>query len=119
MGRRVSTTPAALEERRDRIAALTRQGWSAAAIARELGVTVRTVVRAREHRDCRVYVPRRFTADEIAQVEAMLDDGCSYTEVARTLGRNVTVVLQRWPGRGWTKAQAAAHVHDIRRFNCL
>ena len=44
-----------------------------------------------------------------ARVEEMLDDGCSATEISRTLGMTPTAVLARYPGRGWTPQQSNAH----------
>lgn len=101
-------TRADMDARRDRIAALTRQGMTAAQIAEMLGVTTKTVFVARAKRNCRVApTPRPFTAAEIARAEALFDDGCSCAEVARTIGRDPSVVWHRWPDRAWTLKQAS------------
>jgi IS30 family transposase len=100
-------TRADMESRRDRIASLTRQGLTAEQIAQMLDCTTRTVRRARKIRECQVYLPRPFTPEEVARAEALFDDGCSCAEVARTLGRDPTVVWHRWPHRAWTLKQAS------------
>lgn len=40
---------------------------------------------------------------------ALLDDGASYTETARTIGKGRTWVAMRFPGRGWTHAQGGQY----------
>lgn len=97
------------EERRQRIVELTRQGRSAAQIADELKINARTVVRVRVERGVAQSGPQRFTADELAQVEAMLDDGCSITEAARTIGRSPCRLWEIYRGRGWTAIEAAQY----------
>lgn len=103
------------EERRDLIALMTRDGKTAEQIAEELNVTPRTVFRARAERG--YAKPRReFTADEIHTAEAMFDDGCSFAEVGRTIGRATGTVAKHWPGRGWTKAQCGEWAALIRKL---
>lgn len=41
-----------------------------------------------------------------ARATAMLEDGCSYSEVARTLGCCHQTVSARFPGKGWSR-------HDV------
>lgn len=94
-------------ERRARVEELTRQGLTAQRIADILGCTVRTVHRARAARGLCLQEHRLFTAEEAASARSMLDDGASYTEVARTLGRDVSTVAKKFPGRGWTLKQAS------------
>jgi transposase-like protein len=100
------------EERRDRIAELTRQGWSVRQIAAELGCNTRTVNRGRRARGVTQPATRRMTADEIARGEAMIADGCSLAEIGRTLGRPVTgesAIRIRWAGQGWTPEQTGQY----------
>ena len=93
----------------DEILAMTRQGMRAADIAARLGVCQSTVHKVREKTGNQVRTMRPFTADEIAQAEQMLDDGCSYNEVGRTLGRQGHVIAKRWPGRGWSRHDSATY----------
>jgi transposase len=86
-------------ERNERIAALTRARWSAAQIAAELGVTTRTVQRARGRRGVARPATRPMNEIEMRRAAAMLDDGASYGEVARTLGRSLITIRRWFPGR--------------------
>lgn len=97
-----------------RIAELTLAGYSAAEIATQIGITARTVVRARSRtgasRPCNHN--NYMTPAEMARAEALLDDGASLSEVARTLGRS-TVTLSKWfPGRGWPRGSGV----ELRRM---
>lgn len=87
-----------------RVVELTTQEMPTPMIAGMLGVSERTVTR---HRRRAGICPRplsRFTPDEIRVAESLLDDGASYGEVARTLGRDKSVVRQRFIGRSsWPK----------------
>lgn len=94
-----------MRERHARIVALTKAGHTARQIAEAVGVHIRTVTRVRTAHGVAQPGPRHFTPAEIAAVEAMLDDGVSYAEVARTLGRYPGTLIERWPGRSqWTAA---------------
>lgn len=80
-------------------------GMNAADIAAELGVSVRTVSRHR----ARLGLGRpgnnhgfRVTPEWKARVEALLDDGCSIREAARTMECRKETVSRHFPGRGWT-----------------
>ena len=84
--------------RRDRVTQLTRQGHTAKHIAALLGITPRTVTRDRAARGITQPTPPRITETEFARAKAMLEDGASYDEVARTLGRATTAFRHRFPG---------------------
>lgn len=101
-----------IAERRAEIVRLTKAGHSAAEIAKRLGVTTRTVHRQRRTGGCAKPMPNWMTDDEIRRAEALLDDGASYSEVARTLGRTAQSIGERFPGRGYSKAQA----NEMRRL---
>lgn len=87
----------------------TRRGESAALIASRLGCTPRTVVRIRAALGIAKPAPHSswMTPDEVERARALLDDGASCTEVARTLGRDSTTILKRFPQYRWTKTEAA------------
>lgn len=53
--------------------------------------------------------PRRYPPETWERAEQMLDDGCSASEVSRTLGPKVSSILARFPGRGWTPQQSNEH----------
>lgn len=59
-----------------------------------------------------------LTEQDWDTAEQMLRDGCSYYEIARTLGRSETPFRRHFPGRGWTKTEAGqygAFVHRMQR----
>lgn len=95
-GRRPNT------ERWARVAELTRQGLSAAVIAEMLHVTARTVARDRVDMGIAQPGPRYMTSEELEAARVMLEDGCSYGEVVRTLGRTYETLKRHLPGYGWT-----------------
>jgi IS30 family transposase len=99
-------------ERRERIVELTRQGYTADQISHTEGVTARTVQRTRQAMGIsRDY--NRMTPDELRAAAALLDDGCSYGEVARTLGRAPCTIRRHFPGRGWP----VGDVYRVAAFN--
>ena len=44
---------------------------------------------------------RPITTEELTRAEELLKDGCSYSEVARTLDRSTGVLRKHLPGYGW------------------
>lgn len=83
------------------------QGLSDEAVAQRVGMTAGTVSRVRRRAGIKRQQARRFTAEECATIEAMLDDGCSYEEIGRTVGRHASTICWKWPGRGWDKQAAS------------
>lgn len=95
-------------ERDEKIAQLTRQNYTAPQIAVVVGVTVRSVVRARARLGLTKAVAPRLSAAERVVIQRLIDDGASYYEIARTTGRHVETIKKYWPGRGWTREQITA-----------
>lgn len=58
----------------------------------------------------------KLTDEEKRRAAELLDDGVSYREVARTIGRSASVICRRFPGRGWTVEQVAERASLDRRF---
>lgn len=93
--------------RHARIAELTRAGLSQAQIAAIVGITPRSVCRTRKKLGLsRPLSGLHMTPDEIARAQALLDDGASYKEVARTLGRSSWSLRNRFPGYAFTVEQS-------------
>jgi len=91
--------PQELVERRERIAEMAAKGWNDARIARELALSTRTILRYRHRLGLPVFQPKpRLSADEIEAAQRLLDDGCSYGEVARTLNRCRATIVKHFPG---------------------
>lgn len=91
--------------RRDRAIHLTAEGWTAQQIADNLGVTQRTVYRYRQTAGISQPKPPALSSGERDFARRLLLDGCSYNEVARTLGRSMDCVLRNFPGFGWDRRQ--------------
>lgn len=106
-------------ERDERIVVLTRAGESAAQIAAKVGMTQRGVVRARGRLGVALPAQVWLTIEECQRIKTMLEDGCSYKEVARTLGRSETAIARRFPGYGWNKKQGAAKREMDKLLNSL
>lgn len=106
-------------ERRNRIVQLSRQGLANSTIADKLSVTVRTVERARSSAGLAQPAQRYGTEDEKLQAKIMLADGCSYAEVARTIGRCDDTVAKWHPGYQFTKAQTGLASALSRRMKQL
>lgn len=49
-----------------------------------------------------------ITPEMVERMRLLLEDGCSYREVARTLGVHSTAVRRRFPGTGWTQGEGAS-----------
>jgi DNA-binding CsgD family transcriptional regulator len=104
--------PQTAAERRAEVVRLTRAGLTAEAIGVQLGCSYRTVVRDRKAMGVAQPAPmivNAWSADDVAQAEAMIADGCSLTEVARTLGRSQPAVWQKFKGRGWDRSSCAQY----------
>lgn len=55
------------------------------------------------------------SASTLERMRAMVEDGCSFREIARTLGVRWETVARHFPGRQWTHAQAGDHGRLMRR----
>lgn len=59
----------------------------------------------------------RLTAEQIARARALLTDGCSQSEVARTIGCAQSRISTLFPGTGWTSRQGGEFGQLVRRVN--
>lgn len=109
-------TPQAIAERRQQIITLSRQGVPVREICDRVGVGHFTVVAVR--RAVGISKPRapRMTGDEIERARALLDDGCSLAEAARTIGRSHQQMSRLFPGRGWSMKERDEHTATVRRY---
>lgn len=97
----------AIDERRERVVALTRQGMSAVAIADKMDITTQTVVRDRLACGIAKTSHKRIADEERPAIKALLEDGCPYSEVARTFGYTDTTIKKHFPGYGLSPEDAA------------
>jgi DNA-binding CsgD family transcriptional regulator len=92
---------------REEIVALTQSGRNAREIAERLRISERTVQRVRAASGCAELSAPRLTGSEILTAMEMLEDGASYGEVARTLGRAEQTISRNIPGYFFSKEQKA------------
>ena len=90
---------------RDTVVELSRQGLTAKVISEKLGVTMRTVTRARAFRGIAKPGGIPMTEFELLRAKEMLEDGACYAEVARTIGRTHQTISRHLPGYQWTPEQ--------------
>lgn len=110
--------PEMVAARRERVVELTRQGYSAPAIAQFLGITKRSVVRIRSDMGiAREPSGPPLTNAEKDRAALLLGDGCSYTDVGRTLGRHPRSIARHFPGMGWDREQCVQLAVLSRRVN--
>jgi DNA-binding CsgD family transcriptional regulator len=109
--------PESVQERHDRVVALTRQGKTAGEIAELMGMSKRGIQWIRHWTGCGQPAPKPLTDAEIDRARAMLEDGCSYSEVGRTLGRSNNNLMKRLPGYGWDRKQIIELAVATKRFN--
>lgn len=93
-----------VQNRREKVALLTRQGVTAPELSHMLGVTTKTIVRDRAATGVIQPAARRYSPQLRQQIESMLDDGCSYSEVQRTTGVHSSALSKYWPGRGMSRS---------------
>jgi DNA invertase Pin-like site-specific DNA recombinase len=92
-------------------------------IARRMDVSVKTVERVKRdigmiRGGVRATSRPPLTDEQRARAQAMLADGCSQAEVARTLGASRDQIRHAFKGQGWTAEQKTAAEHDtgIRKY---
>ena len=85
------------------------QGLTNRQMAERLGVSRASIWRATQAAGSPTPNRRIRPPETWERAKELLDDGCSASEVARTLGVTVQAVLAHFPGRGWTPAQSNAH----------
>ena len=104
--------------RREAVRELASQGFSTRSIAAQLGMGRRTVQRDRVALGIPSKPPPRpLTAEEVAKAQAMLADGCSCLDVARTLGRTHKTILSRFREHVWTPTQIGQYARMVGKLN--
>ena len=111
--------PDAIAERRETVTRLTAAGYTAHQIGKLMGLTERSIVRIRKASGIsRPFAPR-VNDDEKTAMRELLDDGVSYAEAARTVGRSPWTVARNFPGRGWTRQQIDDALTARRQFGAV
>lgn len=107
-------TPAKFDES---IKELTLQGLTAREIGERLGLSMRTVVRARRRTGTSLTDEGsgHYSPEFKALMAERVADGWPFSEIAATYGVNEEAVARNFRGQGWTKAQASAYAR-LRKF---
>lgn len=79
------------------------EGLTIAQLAEHFGISPRSVGNLR--RELGLRSSQFLSAERLARIEAMLDDGWSFAEVQRTEGVHPETLRAHFPGRAWTPAQ--------------
>lgn len=112
--------PAPIKVDRDRLTALTADGWSVEQLAEHFRVHPATISRLRSRLG--ISTKRTMTAERKAVIGSMLDDGWSFAEVSRTEGADHETLRKYFPGRQWSMRQrdeyrAVLRLGDAGHFN--
>lgn len=98
---------------------MTLEGLNAKEIAIRLGISRRQVLRLRRKTGVIRERAPVMTEEEIERARILLEDGCPYNEVARTLGRCPETIRNRFPGFGLSKQEVALYSGVAKRFFAL
>lgn len=96
----------------ERAKELLANGLARKTVAAICGVSEKTLYR---HIPATLRPQKHYSEREKQRARELLDDGCSFLEVARTLGCSNTSVAAWYPGAGWTKRQGAEFGAAIRQ----
>lgn len=99
------------------VAELLAQNLRSAVIAARLGIAASTVERLKAELGLTKRTPQRanrVTPETLNKMRAMIDDGASSSEVARTVGVNVKTVYRYFPGQQWGTRQASEYANLVR-----
>lgn len=102
--------------REQRVLSLTLEGLPVAQIAQRVGVSERQVIRDRRKAGVARQARAEFTYEEVLRALELLEDGASYNEVGKTLGRDPGTVRRWVPGFNWTEDQRREHWETCRRL---
>ncbi len=89
-----------------RCAQLARQGLGDAEIAERLGIHPNTATKKRVLGGVRRPHPT-ISAEQVAQIDVLADEGVSVNEIARTVGVSWPTVAKRRPDAVWSAKEAA------------
>lgn len=90
-----------IRDRREHVVRMCAEGLNDLQIAQVFHVSERTIERDRERLGLTQPTSHQWTADELRLASNLLDDGCTYSEVARTIGVARDTVRFRFPGQGY------------------
>lgn len=95
------------------------RGLSAAEIAERVGCASRTVIRIRKRHGLTQPVPTHagipITQERLDAARVMFDDGAPQREIRRTLGMSQATLMHHFPGRSWSRVEAAEFARAIQQ----
>lgn len=89
------------------IVEMSRQGMLVKTIADKLHISQRTVERYRDRTNTKAFEHKPLTEAELARAKELLEDGASYADVGRTIGRSPHAIRKRIPGYSWPLSQCS------------
>lgn len=105
------------------VATLNGEGRTAQQIADEVGCHIRTISRWRVQNGVSQSVTENvghpISAEKLAAIELMLQDGASFADIIRTLSVSSGTLHRHFPGRGWSAIQAGQLAAMVRQLNRL
>ncbi|WP_084459499.1 helix-turn-helix domain-containing protein [Mycolicibacterium houstonense] len=108
--------PRLTESQIERIAVLSRRGVGCEEIAAAVGCSLGSVWYARRRKGLSDRSAYTLTSEQLARADALLADGASFTEVARTIGTTTSAVCKRFPGRGWSHTECGSYGKFLARM---
>lgn len=90
---------------RDEFTRLNADGWTIPQLAEHFKIHQISVTRLRRQLGISPDKRRMLTPERRARIEAMLDDGWSFSEIHRTEGADRDMLHREFPGRAWTMQQ--------------
>jgi len=113
------------KDKRDReIIKLTKANKTSKEISQIIGCSERTVVRVRKNSNCMVSpAPKKFTNEELQRAKKILDEGGTYSEALKTIGRHrgsIQSLKKKLPGyKIWTRKESSDYAALVRKLNKL
>ena len=85
---------------------LNADGWTRTQLAAHFNINPRSVTRLRAKLGISGRTNNTLAPERLKQVEAMLTDGASQKETARTLGVDRETIRAHFPGSGWNLSES-------------
>lgn len=95
-----------------------REGLNRKAMAEHFGVNATTITVVRKELGLPVFAGTpRLSEGDLLVIEALLDDGLSFSEINRSGGPTAVTLRKYFPGRGWEPQQRFALRRDLYKNN--
>jgi|GEM_PF-4508098 len=98
----------------EQVKAMSEAGETLAAIANALTCSISMVIKIRHELGISDHSKAKLPEDTKRRIEDMLNDGCPFAEITRTIGVTHETLKRHYDGRQWTPAQRAEHIRTLR-----